>query len=246
MKFLSSILVLIMLISCANNNQEMQSSDDYSIAMKFLKIGNYARSAELFEQIEDTKPFTKEATNGLIMSSYSYYKAKEYEDSIRVIEYFIQSNPINENIPYLYYLKGLNYYDRMTSMSRGRDIIENANLSFNELIYKYPNSDYAKDAQKKLIKIQTYLSGNELKVGDYYLKRKNYIGAINHYTKVLKDYPNSTFIPEVLYKLVKINLVLNLKSEASKYNELLNTNFSGTQWSKSSTNAILEYEKNNK
>lgn len=240
--FLSSIIILLLISSCANKKADIYL-DEYSKAMDTLKIGNHLRAAELFEQIEDKKPFTKEATDGLIMSSYSYYKAKEYEDSIRVIEYFIQSNPINDNIPYLYYLKGLNYYDRITSMSKGRDIIESANLVFKELIYKYPNTEYAKDAQKKLVKIQTYLSGNEVNIGNYYLKRKNYIGATNHYIKVLKEYPDSDFIPDILYKMVEINLILNLTSEAIKYNQLLNDNFKNTKWSINSTKLIKKYEK---
>ncbi len=240
------LLSILILSSCATNIEQNVQLDDYSRAMNFLKVGNYMMAGEIFEQIEDKQPFTTEATNGLIMSSYAYYKAQKYEDSIRVIDYFIQSNPINENIPYLYYLKGLNYYDRITSMAKGRNIIENANSTFNELIIKYPNTPYAEDAKKKLSKVQTYLSGNEMNIGTYYLKRKNYLGAINHYKKVLQNYPNSNFVPEVLYRLVEINLILNLKFEADNYNDLLNQKYTNSVWAKNSTKLINQYDKNNK
>lgn len=243
-KYLLLLFCIMFFNSCTTVKEQNKELNEYDTAMNFLKVGNYIRAGELFEQIEDKQPFTQEATNGLIMSSYSYYKAKQYEDSIRVIDYFIQSNPINENIPYLYYLKGLNYYDRITSMSKGRNIIENANFTFNELIAKYPNTEYAKDAQKKLSKVQTYLSGNEMSVGNYYLKRKNYLGAINHYKKVLNNYPNSNFVPETLYRLVEINLILNLKFEADNYNQLLVNNFKDNIWTKNSIKLIKQYEKN--
>ncbi len=143
------------------------------------------------------------------------------------------------------YLRSLNYYDRISSVARGRDVIESANFSFRDLIYKYPNTEYAKDAQSKLERIETFLSGNEMDIANYYFKRKNYIGAINHYTKVLKDYPKSDFVPEALYRLVEINSLLNLNFEAKKYNEILTTNFKDTTWSENSTKIIEKNEAKN-
>lgn len=219
-----------------------QTPDTYVKAMDHLKIGNYNSAANIFEKLEDTQPFTKDATNGLIMASYSYYKAKQYDDSIRVIDYFIQSNPINENLPYMYYLKALNYYDRVNSMSKAKDIIELADLSLKEVIYRYPNTQYASDAMKKLEKTETYLSGNEMSVANYYLKRKNYIGAINHYVNVLNKYPKSNFVPEALYRLIEINSILNLKFEAVNYYQILFKNYKNSVWTEYSTRIIKKYE----
>ncbi len=241
MKKFITLFLLISLAACATKRTEVP--DSYEEAMRYLKVGNYTKAAEMFERLEDNQPFTTEATNGLIMASYSYYKGKDYEDSIRVINYFIQSNPINENIPYMYYLKSLNYFDRITSMARARDIIENADASLKELIYKFPNTEYAADASTKLKKTETYLSGNEMSIGNYYLKRKNYIGAINHYTKVIDNYPKSDFVPEALYRLIEINTILGLKFEAVQYYKVLSENFKNSRWTKYSTNIIKNYEK---
>ncbi len=234
-------LLLTFIASCAN--QKDLVPDSYKKGMDHLKIGNYNSAAEIFEKLEDTQPFTTDATNGLIMASYSYYKAKQYEDSIRVINYFIQSNPIDQNLPYMYYLKGLNYYDRINSVSKAKDITESADSAFKELIYKYPNSEYTEDAIKRLKKTETYLSGNEMSIANYYLKRKNYIGATNHYINVLNDYPKSNFVPEALYRLIEINSFLNLKFEAIKYYQILVENYKDSIWTKYSTRIIKKYEK---
>lgn len=238
---IKSLSILLILASCTTKKPVVQS--DYAKAMQNLKIGNYKMAAETFEKIEDTQPFTKEATNGLIMSSYAYYKSKDYDDSVRVINYFIQSNPMNENLAYMQYLKGLNYFDRMTSMNKARDIIENADIAFREVIYKYPDTEYAKDAMARLKVTETYLSGNEMNVAKYYLNRKNYIGAINHYTKVIKDYPQSNFVPEALYRLVEISSVLKLRTEAIQYHKILLKNYKNSIWRKHSTKLIKQYGK---
>ncbi len=234
-------LLLAIVASCVNKKDLVP--DSYEKGMNHLKIGNYNSAAAIFEKLEDTQPFTADATNGLIMASYSYYKARQYEDSIRIINYFIQSNPINENLPYMYYLKGLNYYDRVSSMSKARDITKSADSTFKELIYKYPNTEYANDALERLKKTETYLSGNEMSIANYYLRRKNYIGAINHYTNVLNEYPKSNFVPEALYRLVEINSFLDLKFEAVKYYQILAQNYKDSVWTKYSTRIIKKYEK---
>ncbi|HSQ98072.1 MAG TPA: outer membrane protein assembly factor BamD [Rickettsiales bacterium] len=236
--FLNLFLILILLSSCKTT----QKLSPYDEAMKELKIGNYSVAAEKFEKIEDDQPFTKEATNGLIMSAYSYYKAKHYEDSIRVIDYFMQSNPVNENMPYMYYLKGLDYFDRIKSSSKARDLSENGRETFGTLIYRYPNSEYAEDSKIKFKTIETFLSGNELNIANFYLKRKNYIGASNHYLNILNQYPESKYVPEALYRLIEINDILNLKFEAVQYYKLLNDNFKDSDWTKYSTKIIKQYE----
>lgn len=237
-KFFSLLLILVLFTSCKTT----QKLSAYNEAMKSLKIGDYSIAAEKFEKIDDDEPFTKDATNGLIMASYCYYKAKNYEDSIRVIDYFMQSNPVNENLSYMYYLKGLNYYDRIKSSSKARDLLESADLTYKELLYRYPNSKYVEDGKIRLEKIETYLSGNELNTANFYLKRKNYIGAINHYTNILNKYPQSQYVPEALYRLIEINNILNIKFEAVQYYKLLDTNFKDSVWTKYSTKIIKEYE----
>lgn len=221
-------IVIVILSSCASNKNK--APDNYTIAMKNLKAGNYFTAAEMFEKIEDENPFTEQSSNGLIMSAYSYYKAKQYEDSIRVIDYFAQSNPINDNLEYMYYLKSLDYYDRIQSMNKARDITENANLAFEDLLYKYPNTKYKYDVEQRLKKVETFLSGNELNIANYYLKRQNYIGAINHFINIINDYPNSNFVPEALYRLIQINKLLGLKSEAEQYQKILFEKFKDSKW----------------
>lgn len=236
--FLNLFLILFLLSSC----KTAPKLSAYDEAMKELKIGNYSVAGEKFEKIEDNQPFTKDATNGLIMSAYSYYKAKNYEDSIRVIDYFMQSNPVNENMSYMYYLRGLDYYDRIKSSSKARDLLENADATFQALIYRYPNSKYIEDSRKRLEVVQTYLSGNELNIANFYLKRKNYIGAMNHYINILNQYPKSKYVPEALYRLIEIDDILNLKFEAVQYYKILNDNFKDTVWMKYSMKIIKKYE----
>jgi outer membrane protein assembly factor BamD len=238
-KSIFGLFFILFLLSSCKTQQKLSVYDE---AMTSLKNGSYSVAGEKFEQIEDTQPFTKDATNGLIMASYSYYKAHNYEDSIRVIDYFIQSNPVNESLSYMYYLRGLDYYERISSSSKARNVLESTDNAFKELIYKYPNSKYVDDSVAKLREVETYLSGNEFNIANFYLKRNNYIGAINHYTNILKQYPQSKYVPETLYRLIEIDNILNVKFEAAQYYEILRNNFKDNPWTEYSTKIIKQYE----
>lgn len=244
-KFFAILFINLLLISCNSNNKEVNIGNAktlYLEAMSLLEVGNYFAAAEKFEKIEDDFPFSDEAINGLMMSAYSYYKAGEYDDSVRVIDYFVQSNPANPDLDYLQYLKALNYFDRMRSVHKAREITEQANMNFRILIAKYPNNVYSNDAKNKLKKIETYLSGNEMAVARFYFKRKNYLGAINHYENIVKNYPYSDYTSEALYRLIEIDDLLKLKIEALKFYQIMINEHKNDNWIEHAEKIIKNYE----
>ncbi|MDR3289660.1 MAG: outer membrane protein assembly factor BamD [Rickettsiales bacterium] len=234
------IILLLLLISCADKEIIVTYND----AMQQLKDGSYLFAAENFEKLDDMMPFTQDAQKGLVMSAYSFYKAKEYDESNRVIEYFIRNNPINENVPYMYYLRGLNYEARITSITRAKDNTETANESYKSLLLTYPKSIYTDDVKERLIRINNDLAGNDLAVGNWYFNDKNYIGAINHYKNIIKNYKNTEYEAEALYRLVELHNIFNLKVDALKYYVELNNRYKDTTWTVYAFKIIEGYEKN--
>jgi outer membrane protein assembly factor BamD len=219
--------ILFLLVSCAPTQQYVYSYDD---AMEELKNGNYLIAAERFEEADSQNPFTSKAANGFIMSAYSYYKAGEYEESLRVIDYLLGTNPMNENLPYIYYLRAINYESQITSIRRARDIIEDSILAFYDVLNKFPNSIYGNDASLRISKLKGFLAENEIFIGDFYLNDRNYIGAINHYKKVLEYDTNHR--EYALFRLMEINNFLNLKIETAQYYALLYKDFPNSTYLK--------------
>ncbi|MDR2526719.1 MAG: outer membrane protein assembly factor BamD [Rickettsiales bacterium] len=234
-----AVILLVILVSCSKNGTSVVS---YEMAMKKFKKSNYTLAAEDFEKLDDAFPFTKDASNGLIMSAYSYYKAKKYDESIRVINYFINSNPISEYLPYLYYLKGLNYQARITLIQRARDVTETTYSAFSGLISAYPNTAYAEDAKSRIKIIRNMLSANDLFVANYYFSNRNYIGAMNHYKNIVENFKDSDYVAEALYRLVEINDIFSLKLDALQYYTILNSNYKGDKWEKYAFNIIKNYD----
>ena len=68
------------------------------------------------------------------------------------------------------------------------DIIEEAKKNFNEVINRFPKTEYALDSEFKIDLINDTLASKEMYIGRYYFDRKKWIPAINRFRTVVDDY----------------------------------------------------------
>jgi TolA-binding protein len=70
----------------------------------------------------------------------------------------------------------------------------------------------------------------EMKIGHYYLSKKNYISAINRFKVVVTRFPSSPFVDEALFWLVQAYLTLGVDNEAQAAAVVLNRKFPDSHW----------------
>ncbi|MDX1950026.1 MAG: outer membrane protein assembly factor BamD [Rickettsiales bacterium] len=214
------------------------AEDIFAEARKEMQAANYARAIELFGEVERLYPFSELAPKSRVMIAYSHFKDEEYDKAIDTINSFIDLNPGSKEIQFMYYLKAISYYDRIKDVRRDQDVTEKAKTSFEEILRRFPDSQYAKEAKYKLTLIRSHLAGKEMEVGRFYAKRKNYIAALNRYKEVLNQYDDTEQAEEALYRLVETNLILGIDSEAIKYAGILGYNYPSSKWYKRSYRLI--------
>ena len=146
------------------------------------------------------------------------------------LDRFVKLHPGNKDTPYAYFLKALNYYEQITDVGRDQGITQKAREALNEVVRRYPESQYAKDAKIKLDLVLDHLAGKELEIGRYYLNRGKLIGAINRFKHVIDSYQTTTHTPEALHRLVEAYLALGIKEEAQKYAAVLGHNYPNHPW----------------
>tara|TARA_Y100000590_G_scaffold425761_2_gene534085 strand:+ start:1004 stop:1831 length:828 start_codon:yes stop_codon:yes gene_type:complete len=240
---------LIFSASCSNDdsvieNQEVPVETLYNEAMDLILKGNYSSSVLVFEKLERQHPYSEWSVRSQVMSTFALYKAGRYSDAVLAAERFIQLHPSSEEISYVYYLIGLSYYQQIVDVKRDQAFAKLAMLSFEKLIQKFPASDYALDAKLKLDLVLAQLAGKEMEVGRYYLKRGEYLAAINRFLFVTKNYKTTHYIPEALHRLTEAYLSLGLFEEAKKSAAVLGHNFSNSDWYKDSYDLISGKEIN--
>ena len=145
-------------------------------ATRLLRNKNYTEAASTFEEIDKQHPYSKLAKQGQVMSAYTYYISGDYNNSLYAINRFIALYPADKKtIPYMLYLKGLCYYEQINSVVLDQNPTLKAKDTYTELLNRYPNSNYSKDAKKKMVLINDQLAAQEMNVGRYYQKKKTNI-----------------------------------------------------------------------
>lgn len=220
-KLLVLIIFAIAISSCKTKEKEQSAELYYTEAFKKLKGKDYRMAAEKFEKIDDDFPFSKWAVKGQIMAIYSYYKAKEYEEVIRLSDDFTRLNSTHENFDYVLYMKGLVYYDQIPTILRAQDFSRQASSTFRELIARFPSSQYSTDAKERLHFVDEHLAGAFMANGRYKIRMKNYVGAIDDFQTVVNRYRFTDQVPEGYYRLAEIYYKIGLIAEAKKAKEIL-------------------------
>ena len=83
-----------------------------------MKVGEYAKAAKQFDEVERLHPYSTWATRATLMVAFAHYQRNAYQDSINASDRFIQLHPGNKDVAYAYYLKGLSYYEQIGDTER--------------------------------------------------------------------------------------------------------------------------------
>ena len=227
-----AVLASLAIAACAKDEEyvERPVHELYNEAMNNLQKEFYRESSRLFDEVERQHPYSVWATKAQLMAAYSHYQWGRYDDAVLALDRFIQLHPSNPDVPYAYYLKGLSYYEQISDVERDQKMTELAMNTLRELMTRFPNSKYAKDAKVKIDLTVDHLAGKEMEIGRYYHNKGHYLAAINRFRIVVDRYQTTTHVPEALHRLTEAYLALGVPEEARKTAAVLGHNFPGSEW----------------
>ncbi|MEM9146508.1 MAG: outer membrane protein assembly factor BamD [Pseudomonadota bacterium] len=195
-----------------------------------LASGDHVQASKSFDEIERLYPFSQFSKRAIIMSAFSSYEGGQYSAARTAARRYVELYPSDEDAAYAQYLIALTYYDNIVDVERDQKMTENALQALNDLVQRYPDSDYARDAALKVDLTLDHLAGKQMAVGRYYLKRGHYTAAINRFRLVVDDYETTSQTPEALHRITEAYLALGLEREAIASAAVLGHNFPGSDW----------------
>ena len=261
MKLINLLLYIIyfcFIVSCAKDtvntktqikekNLDAQVMESYQAGVEALEKGDVLFAAKKFNEAEMLFPQSQWAPKLALMAAYSYYTQDYYTDAILELERFLKLYPNHKDIDYASYMLAISYYEQIVDEKKDTNSILKAKQYFNTITVKYPNTDYALDAQFKLDLINDILASKEMYVGRYYFDKKKWIPAINRFKTIVTDYDTTIYVEEALHRLVEVFYILGLEDESKKYAKLLGYNYQSSMWYKKSYSVFdKKYEKNMK
>lgn len=211
----------------------------YNRGVDALNAKNYDTAVTQFDMVEQYYPYSSWATNAQLMQGYSQYLQEHYTDSIGTLDRFIQLHPSHHDIAYAYYLRALCYYEQISDVARDQKGTEEALQALQEVVNRFPDSSYGRDARLKIDLARDHLAGKEMLIGRWYEDQHLYTAAINRFQRVVDDYQTTNHVAEALHRLTEIYLKLGLVDEARRTAAVLGHNYPGSRWYEDSWNQLV-------
>jgi outer membrane protein assembly factor BamD len=224
---------LIALAACGEREEpyvERPVEELYNDAVNAMSSQQYRRAARLFDEVERQHPYSVWATRAQLQAAYAHYQTNKYDDAIVALDRFIQLNPSNRDVAYAYYLKALCYYEQIVDVARDGRMTEQALNALQEVVRRFPDSVFARDARVKLDLTYDHLAGKEMEVGRFYLQRQQWLAAVNRFRTVVDKFQTTSHVPEALHRLVEAYMSLGLVDEARRSAAVLGHNYPGSEW----------------
>ncbi len=238
MRLLLISLALFFLAACASDTEEDLDATElefYQKAQGSLRSSNFDEGVRRLQLLEARFPFGRYAEQAQLEIIYAYYKSNQAESARAAADRFIRLHPQHPNVDYAYYLRGMASFDEdqnflaqflpLDLSTRDPGAARESFNDFSLLISRFPNSQYAPDAQKRLIYLRNLLARAEINVAHYYIYRGAYIAAANRGRYVFENYQETPSIPEALAVMVEAYQLLDMKQLADEALLVLTSNY---------------------
>ena len=211
----------------------------YNRGVDALAAKKYPIAVKQFDNVEQYYPYSSWAVSAQLMQAYSDYLQNKYTDAVGTLDRFIQLHPAHRDIAYAYYLRALCYYEQIADIARDQKGTQDAMAALQEVVNRFPDSAYGRDARLKIDLARDHLAGKEMEVGRWYESQHLYTAAIGRFQKVVDEYQTTNHVPEALHRLTEIYLILGLPDQARKTAAVLGHNYPGSEWYVDSYNQLI-------
>jgi outer membrane protein assembly factor BamD len=239
---LATLLALVFAVSVAGcsmfNKEEDYVPEDpadklYNEGLFLLNSKqDFEGAAKKFDEVDRQNPYSDWARKALLMSAFSYYQAQKYDDCINAAKRYVTLHPGSPDAAYAQYLIGASYYDQILDVNHDQGRADKAVGALEEVVRKYPDTEYALNAKKKIDMARDQLAGKEMEIGRFYMKKRDFTGAINRFKVVVTQYQTTREVEEALERLTEAYISIGILDEAQTAAAVLGHNFPDSPWYK--------------
>jgi outer membrane protein assembly factor BamD len=237
-RFAALALAVALLPACSLFGKEDVIPDDpadklYNEGLYLMNTKrDYKQAAKRFEEVDRQHPYSEWARKALLMSAYAHYEGTSYAESVTAAKRYVTLHPGSPDAAYAQYLIASSYYDQIPDVTRDQQGTEKAMQALDEVVRKYPQTEYAAAAKRKIEVARDQLAGKEMETGRFYQKKRDYIAAINRFKVVITQYQTTRHVEEALMRLTETYMSLGIVNEAQTAAAVLGHNFPDSQWYK--------------
>jgi outer membrane protein assembly factor BamD len=221
-------LVVLTTSGCKTHRTPQQSSPEalFKKAKKSLDSFDFNGAIKTYEALTARFPFTDQSRQARLDLIYAYYRAGEGESATDAADTFIRENPTHPRVDYAWYIKGLVDFEhtpnaleslfRVDMSQRPPSTARKAFAAFKTVVEQYPKSEYAHDAQQRMVYLRNRLGSYEVHVARYYMKRGAYVAAAQRARNCIEEFDGAPATREAMQILIQSYDHLALKPLAEQ------------------------------
>ena len=239
--WIAPMIVAVALAGCASSSLDATAALNpdppdkmFADADSLMSRGKYEDAAAKFEGLDREHPYAPEARRAIVMSAYAYYRAGKTPEAIASAERYVALHPGTKEAPLAHHIIASSYFDDIKGPNRDQTATRKALEQLKILKTRYPDSEYAVNADNRIRLAEDNLAASEMEVGRYYLKRKNYVDSIYRFKTVVSDYQTTAHVEEALARLTECYMALGITKEAQNAAAVLGHNYPDSKWYKDS------------
>jgi outer membrane protein assembly factor BamD len=228
------VLLTAVVAGCADDKNAVPPDEPadklYNEGLTLLNQKEFKDSAKKFEEVDRQHPYSDWGRKSLLMAAFAYYQASAYDETISAAKRYITLHPGSPDTAYAQYLAASAYFDQIPDVNRDQARTQKAMEALAEVARKYPNTEYAESAKKKIDIARDNLAGKEMTIGRFYLEKRDFVGAINRFKTVVTQYQTTRHVEEALMRLTECYMALGIVGEAQTAAAVLGHNFPDSPW----------------
>ena len=240
--------ILLVAAACAalagcgrgDERDELSAADVlYERGHAALEGGDFRKALRFLGTLKARFPFNPQTRQAQLEIIYCHYRLNDQDSAVEAAREFERENPRHPNVDYAIYMRGLalfarqpGRFGRLFRIDYSRRPVLTAGESFDaftHLTTRYPESEYAADARRRMVYLRNRMARYENHVAEYYLRRGAWIAAANRARFAIDNYHGSPEIAGSLKILVKAYRRIGLDELATDAEQMLATNFPGEQ-----------------
>ena len=206
----------------------------YNQGLANLNAGRLKEASRKFEAVDRQHPYSEYARKSMVMGAFTNYRQGNYDEAINAGKRYVTLYPSSEDAAYAQYIVGLSYFRQIRDVTQDQKESRRAIEAMEEVVQRWPESEYVDDARSKVRFARDQLAGKEMQVGRYYLERREYIAAVKRFRYVVENYSNTRHVEEALARLTEAYYAMGITSEAQTAAAVLGANYPDSQWYKDS------------
>jgi outer membrane protein assembly factor BamD len=234
---ISVLFGAVVLASCATSREEdlpiepaRPSAEILAEGVADVEAGRHRSAIETLALLDHYYPYSADAQKGMVLTVFSAFEMRDYETAIFAANRYLLAYPTQPDADYVLYLLGESHLRQVPDITRDQEAAREALEADQELLDRFPESEYAAQARLNIIAIRDQLAGQEMLIGRYYQERREYPGAINRFRVVVTDYQDTRHVEEALFRLTETYLAMGLVTEAQTAAAILGFNFPDSTW----------------